>query len=515
VKGISSVYGFILIFLLSMASIQTWSSAVGAMESIQAASDQGHELQQLQGIERLSLSLSNGSLTISNDGQVPSTVEFARLLGANSSRTLALDLPVPVGDSVVEHVPPGYGVEVVTSLGNVFVAGPAAGPPGSIWSAPSAAGAARSEQLFQNPYDPSSFYLGSGPWVYAFSSSGVPEWSFDAGAGVVTDVMPISSGPVYVSVGYAAPSNAGELFELDPSGRVMASFSVRVLDTPDSSSSLDTLAVAKGETAGYVYYDGWFYSTDGNFTSLPVSGTQLAGTDPSSFYLYTWLGGSSYGNCQPWGNEMVLESFAPGAGYPGGLRLSWTAFAYVGPCTRYDPQLLGASTGGGVLATLFAAPYYSDSYLQGLPGHDPYIAVISASGQVLYDHEAPSNGYTAVATDGSRVFLAMPELDQVQVLSLSSQTVATYDIGIPASALVCDHGLLFAVSPSEVKVYDGAMNLVRTIDLAPLALASYTNAFPFEPALQAPSFLVLNGTSYAALAENATGFTSLAIGRYA
>jgi hypothetical protein len=65
-----------------------------------------------------------------------------------------------------------------------------------------------------------------------------------------------------------------------------------------------------------------------------------------------------------------------------------------------------------------------------------------------------------------------------------------------------------------VKVFGPPMNLEKTIELAPLSLASSSDSFVQEPALQAPSFLVLNATSYAALLINATGFTSLVLGRY-
>ena len=106
-KAISSVYGFIMIFLLSMASIQTWSSAVGAMESIQGASDQSAQVDQLQGIEHLSLSLSGSNLTISNDGQVTSTIEFLRFVQPNSSRTVRLDAAVDVGGSAGGEGPRG------------------------------------------------------------------------------------------------------------------------------------------------------------------------------------------------------------------------------------------------------------------------------------------------------------------------------------------------------------------------------------------------------------------------
>jgi hypothetical protein len=100
------------------------------------------------------------------------------------------------------------------------------------------------------------------------------------------------------------------------------------------------------------------------------------------------------------------------------------------------------------------------------------------------------------------------------VISISTQELTTYNVGIPASGLIFDYGLLFAISQNEVRVYDASMNLVKTISLAPMALSSFSNYPDFVPALQAPSFLVLNSTTYAALAENATGYSSLVLGNF-
>src|SRR5271156_6805787 len=120
-KGISSIYGFIMIFLLSMASLQVWSSAVGSMTAIQSASDQSHQIEQMQGLEHLLLSTSQGNLTVTNDGQVPSSVEYLRLVNQNDSTTLPVDRQLQVGSSFQVPVKAGYSVEVVTALGNVFV----------------------------------------------------------------------------------------------------------------------------------------------------------------------------------------------------------------------------------------------------------------------------------------------------------------------------------------------------------------------------------------------------------
>jgi hypothetical protein len=514
-KGISSVYGFILIFLLSMASIQTWSSAVGAMESIQGASDQSHQVQQLQGLEHLSLSLSGSNLTIRNDGQVPSTVDFLRLLKPNSSRTVPVALQLQVGESVYVPVSAASSIEAVTALGDVFVLSLASDPSGSVWSAPIGSGALSNTQVFGNPYDPSLLYVSSGASVYALTASGDASWTFDAGAGTVTDVLPLSDGTVFVSVNYGYPSNDGILFELDRTGAQVGAYSIRTADSPPGPSTPVAMPVQAGEDSTYAYYDGWFYGPAGPSGSLSSGQSLLAATGNSSFYTYSFLGGSTYGACLPWGNEEVIDSYSPDANVSGGVLLNWTAFAYLGPCTRYDPQLVAASVGGGALVQLFAAPYFSSDTVQSLPGYNPYLSVLSTSGLVLYDGKMPSNGYTSVATDGSRVFLALPSQKEVQVLSITTKQVRAYDVGFPASGLLFEHGLLFAISANEVRVYDGSMSPVKTIALAPLALASYSNPPDYEPALQSPSFLVLNSTTYAALEENSTGFASLTLGTYA
>ena len=66
-----------------------------------------------------------------------------------------------------------------------------------------------------------------------------------------------------------------------------------------------------------------------------------------------------------------------------------------------------------------------------------------------------------------------------------------------------------------MKVYGSGMGLEKTISFAPLALSSSANGFLSETALHNPSFILLNSTSYAALLENSTGYTTMVIGRYA
>jgi hypothetical protein len=371
-------------------------------------------------------------------------------------------------------------------------------------------------QLVEDAYDPSLFFLSSGSQVFAFSGSGAVQWSFNAGVGVVTDIMPISSGQVYVSVGYTTASNTAELYQLDSSGRVVASFPVRLLASPSGPEGTYEQPVAKGADSGYAFYDGWFYSAMGPIGSLSSDTSLLAATDSSDFYYYTTSGDPYYdGACQPWGNTMVIDSYSAGQSYPGGVRLNWDDYVSLGSCNSYPQQLLGASTGGGAFVALFADPYFSESYYEAYPGENPYIVVISESGQVLYQGEAPSAGCSAVATDGSNVYLAVPQAQEIQVLHIATQSVTTYHTGTAASSLLWEDGALFAISDSAVKVYDGSMDLEKTLDFAPLSLSSASNSLPFEGALHTPSFLVLNSTCYAALVQSARGPSSLFIGNYA
>ncbi|MDG6925612.1 MAG: hypothetical protein JRN09_03570 [Nitrososphaerota archaeon] len=514
-RGISSIYGFIMIFLLSMASVQTWSYAVSSMASVEGASAQQHQVQQMQSVERLTLSESSGNLTVSNTGQIPSTVQFLRLIGPNDSRTIPVDETLAVGSSLVEAVPLADTVQVVTSLGDVFTFSPPPDPGSSVWSGAMLSGGQDNAQVFQSPYDPSSFFVSYGPSVYSFSSGGLQQWSFDAGAGYVTDVLPISNGDVFVSTGYGLTSNSGDLFLLSAGGTVIQTYPVRYMQTPGGAPDNPAAPVTRGEDSSYVLYDGWFYSESGPFASLQSDDFPLAGSDAANFYFFSVSPVPDVdGSCQPPGNEYVLDSYAVSPFFGGGVKLNWQDYVYFGTCNRYPQQLVGSAVGGGVVASLLASPAYAASPGETYPAQDPYLVIVSTAGHTLYQGQAPDEGYSALATNGTDVYLALPQSGQVQVYSLTTDRFTTYSIGIQASRLVFDAGDLFAISGGAVKVFTSSMSPVKTIDLSPLSLASTKDSFLQEPALQAPSFLVLNATSYAALLVNATGYSSLVIGDY-
>jgi hypothetical protein len=370
-------------------------------------------------------------------------------------------------------------------------------------------------QLYQSPYDNSSFFLADGSNVYAFSSSGSLKWSFDAGLGYVTDVLPLSGGDVYVSDGYGSTSNYAQLFELSARGSIIQDYTARLFQTTDGGSGYSSAPVTKGLDASYVYYDGWFYSSSGPSEGLVSDSFPVAGTDASDFYFYQISPVSEGdGGCQLPGNELVIDSYTPQPLSSGGVRLNWQDYIRLSTCNAFPQQLIGSAEDDGLTVLLFASPPYAVFPQEAYSGQDPFLAVVTNSGLTLYEGQAPESGYASVAAGGADVYLSLPAQDEVQVYSLITDTYSTCNIGMRASQLLFEDGSLFAFSNDAVKVFGPSMNLEQTINLGPLSLASYSDSLTQEPALQNPSFLVLNATSYAALLVNATGFTTLVLGRY-
>ena len=128
--GLSSVYGFIMIYLLVIASLQAVSSALSSSEKADAAAQQAAQVSQTRSLERLSVAMSRGgNVTITNDGLIPSQLSYLLLQNSTVSKELPVADSLPVGSSVViEAGSTGAfpsSVAVVTSLGNVFASSPA------------------------------------------------------------------------------------------------------------------------------------------------------------------------------------------------------------------------------------------------------------------------------------------------------------------------------------------------------------------------------------------------------
>ncbi|HVC27059.1 MAG TPA: hypothetical protein VND40_02755 [Nitrososphaerales archaeon] len=534
--GLSSVYGFIMIYLLVIASLQAVSVALSSSQRADAAAQQAGQVAQMRSLERLQVAMSRGgNVTITNDGLIPSRLSFLLLQNSTVSRELPVQDSLAVGASVVV-VAGSTGsfpsVAVVTSLGNVFASSPSSASPsgaGLKTLAAAVGGAGVDAQLYQNPSDPTRFFLAEGSSTLAFSAlTGEQLWSFDAGQGEVTDVLPLSDGTAYVSDGYYGDQFSSNLFMLTPSGTSASTYSMRLLrlyttievQFPNNGQPpypVGSQPVQKAADSLFAYYDGWFFSSSGpSPTTVPADTYNLAASDAGQFYVFTASANpGGFGCTAPRGNEVTVYAYSAGAQ---GVADRWSTPVFFGICNLYPNDLIASSAGSGLVASIFSETYWSQPNYYGGPyeGSNPFLAVLSSSsGALLRSGDLDSTGYTSLATDGTHVYLSIPSSDEVEVLSATGSGAGTfYHVGIPASTLVWADGSLFAISASQVKVYDSSMALKKAIDFSPLALYSLSNSKSLEAQMVQPSFLVLNSTSYLALLRNSTGFGSLVVGAY-
>ncbi len=535
-SGLSSIYGFIMIYLLVIASLQAVSTSLSSSQVAEAAAQQAGQVSQMRSLEHLRVTMSTGgNVTITNDGLIPSSLSFLLMQNSSLSRELSLQKPLPVGASVSLGTSPTVSfptsVAAVTSLGNVFASSAGATPSGGIWRTllPLVGGPGVDAQLYQNPADQTRFFLSVGPSASAFSASkGTELWTFNAGQGEVTDVLPLSDGGVFVSDGYYGDQFTSSLYRLTSSGTSVWTYSMRLLrlysalevqfpDNDQPPAPLGSQPVQKGQDGLYAYYDGWFFSSGGPLsTTLPPDSFNVASSDGSQFYLFTDVAApGGYGCTQPSGNVVTIYAYSADAQV---VQNEWSTNVFFNNCDYYPNELIASTASSGLVASLFSETYWSQPNYLGGPyqGSNPLLAVLSSStGAVLRSGNLDANGYTSVATDGARVYLAIPSLAEVEVVSASGGAGTFYKIGIPASKLAWSGGSLFAISADQVKVYDSSMNLKKSIDFSPLSLYSPSNSKPLERQMIEPSFLVLNSTSYLALLRNSTGYGSLVFGAYA
>jgi len=529
-----------MVYLLVIASLQAISLSVSSAEGAQAAAQQAGQVAQERSLERLQVAQSRGgNVTITNDGLIPSDLSFVLLLGSNTSRELPVQESLAVGSSVVVDAGSAASaatsvatsVAVVTGLGNVFASSPGAAPSGPGWKTIEAAigGPGVDAQLYQNPADPARFFVAAGSTALAYSAAtGARLWSFNASQGEVTDVLPVSDGDVYVSDGYYGDQFTSNLFRLSSSGTSVSTYTMRLfrlyttveVQFPNNGQPpypVGSQPVQKGADGLYVYYDGWFLSSSGiSSTTLPADTFNLAGSDGSQFYVYTTSANpGGFGCTAPRGNEVSVYSYSATSQ---GVQEQWSTPVYFNACDEYPDELLASAAASGLVVSLFSQTYWTQpTYFGGpYPGSNPLLAVISSSsGTIMWSGALDSNGYTSVATDGTRIYLSIPSSDEVEVLSASGGGTGTfYNIGIPASTLLWVGNSLFAVSDSQVKVYSSSLSLKKAIDFSPDSLYSLSNSKQLEPQMIQPSFLVLNATSYVALVRNSTGFGSLEVGAY-
>jgi len=410
-----------MIYLLVIASLQAFSTTLSSSQSADAAAQHAGQVAQMRSLERLQVGLSwGGNVTIRNEGLIPSELSFLLLQNSSISKGLLVQESLAVGASVVVAVGSTRSfpssVAVVTSLGNVFASSPSAGlSSGSLKILEAVVGGPDVDaQLYQNPGDPTRFFVAVGPSAFAFSAStGARLWSFNTSQGEVTDVLPLSDGGVYVSDGYYGDQFSASLFRLSSSGTAPFDYTMRlfrlyttvVVQYPNNGQPpypVGSQPVQKGSDGLYSFYDGWFFSSTGpSQTTVPADTFNLAGSDSSQFYVYEPNADpGGFGCTDPRGNSVTMDAYSATAL---GVQQQWSTPLFLNVCDEYPNELVASSAGSGVAVFLFSQTYWTEPNYFGGPysGSNPFLAVLAASsGAILRSGTLDSNGYTSVGPTG-------------------------------------------------------------------------------------------------------------------
>jgi hypothetical protein len=121
-KGLSAVFGFIIIFMLLMAGLEAFSAIIGTQGSIAAAQNQAGQIEASRKLEHLTVSLNGTALQILNDGLIPSTLAY--LYQASVTDSVDSRMGETLSPGATTSVPILASMQryaVVTSLGNVFI----------------------------------------------------------------------------------------------------------------------------------------------------------------------------------------------------------------------------------------------------------------------------------------------------------------------------------------------------------------------------------------------------------
>ncbi len=120
-KGLSAVYGFVVIYLLIMAGLSAISNVANSQVAVQQSNDRARQLDSLRSSERLEVQYSNGTVSVRNDGSVLSTLEDLVTRASSGTVVAPLGVQLPVGGNVTLLAPASAEeVGVLTASGNLF-----------------------------------------------------------------------------------------------------------------------------------------------------------------------------------------------------------------------------------------------------------------------------------------------------------------------------------------------------------------------------------------------------------
>jgi len=258
-SGLSSVYGFIVIFTLLIAGISVTQTILNSQKAVWDAQDRAKHIEASQQLEHLTLSLTGTSLKIQNVGLVPSQLMYLHQVSQLSSKDQRLGNRLSAGNSLSLPVVSGMQrFALVTSLGNVFWVANGTTPSSLPTVIPVIFDASGLSSLFASAtvltVDGVSYIYSTLPKTFDWSPASVHTYSY---------VQGFPSGPGsrvgWTNARGISSSRTGNLTAIQP-GSVVSYYSLQYLLTVTGGDAVQFI--------GSPGNDGWYGAgSTGQFTS--------------------------------------------------------------------------------------------------------------------------------------------------------------------------------------------------------------------------------------------------------
>ncbi|MDV3277289.1 MAG: hypothetical protein LYZ69_02335 [Nitrososphaerales archaeon] len=120
-RGLSAVFGFLVIFMLLMAGLAAISTELNAQNSVWSSQERARQVENTRQLEHLTLSLNGSFLVVRNDGLVQSQLQYlVREANQSMTDTKVQSLLQTGSTSAIPIASQASGYAVITQLGNVF-----------------------------------------------------------------------------------------------------------------------------------------------------------------------------------------------------------------------------------------------------------------------------------------------------------------------------------------------------------------------------------------------------------
>src|SRR3989442_9286432 len=129
-QALSSVYGFIVVYTLIVVGLGAFSAVMYANANLESSRHRAGQIDAMQHLEHLTLTLSPGSVIVLNDGLITSQLAYLHLVSPSTSTDSRVATTLSVNSSLSLSLRTSVArVAVVTELGNVFWTGSVLGGP--------------------------------------------------------------------------------------------------------------------------------------------------------------------------------------------------------------------------------------------------------------------------------------------------------------------------------------------------------------------------------------------------